>query len=197
MDTQKLARQAKEAVDTLLEQWPDVGYVVSESRRWGEAAIRRLEERLLAQPAMVKASLSGADVGAESLSPRPFQGITEVMQNADDLGAASVRVAIRPTVSGRDLLIVHDGSPLRLEDVGAMVLPWLTTKSRDPSMSGRFGIGQKTLLALGGPIEVHCQPFHFKVEQGRPIWCRPEPAAEGIGSVRTQCRGRIVSLLIT
>ncbi len=176
VNMEKLANKAKRAVDLLVDEWSKATYVPSNSQVWGKAAIRHLANRLRTQPAMVKASLFGADIGAESLSPRPFQGITEVIQNADDLGATSVRVAVRAARGGRDLLIVHDGLPLRLEDIAAMVLPWLTTKSDDPRMSGRFGIGQKTLLALGGPIEVHCRPFHFRVDRGSPVWIKPEPA---------------------
>lgn len=45
----------------------------------------------------------------------------------------------------------------------------VTTKGDDPEASGRFGIGQMTLRALGGPIGVHCAPFHFRMEEGAPV----------------------------
>src|SRR5438132_2746881 len=54
-----------------------------------------------------------------------------------------------------------------------MDLPWVTTKGADPSASGRFGIGQKTLNSLGGPIQVHSHPFHFRLSENGPVWCRP------------------------
>src|SRR5260221_2521455 len=50
-----------------------------------------------------------------------------------------------------------------LKDMGAMVLPWLSAKDGDDEAAGRFGIGQKTLTALGDPISTHCPPFHFEM----------------------------------
>lgn len=79
-----------------------------------------------------------------------------------------------------ELFIVHDGGHVRLDHVGAMVLPWLTTKADDPHASGRFGIGQKTLLALGGPLEVHCAPFHFRMDGDAPVVCDPVKAITGL-----------------
>src|SRR5262249_2418108 len=55
--------------------------------------------------------------------------------------------------------------PISLLHVGAMVLPWVSTKVDDPDLSGRFGSGQKTLRALGGPISAHCDPYHFRMDE--------------------------------
>jgi hypothetical protein len=62
--------------------------------------------------------------------------------------------------------------------VAAMMLPWVTTKADDPRASGRFGIGQKTLRALGWPIDAHCDPYHFRMDE-IPAPCPPEPAIDG------------------
>jgi hypothetical protein len=102
----------------------------------------------------------------------PFQGVLESIQNADDVGATEVRFALargRPST----LLIAHNGAPVDLSHAGAMALPWLTTKTEDADASGRFGIGQKTLRSLGGPIEVHCEPFHFVLNSADPDWADP------------------------
>jgi len=148
------------------------------SPEFAAAAIERLAELIEDQPALFQASRRGSERGAESLSARPFQGIVESIQNGDDLGATELRVALRVNEKRRELLIVHNGAPISLEHVGAMVLPWVSTKADDPSASGRFGIGQKTLRALGGPIDAHCHPYHFRMGEV-PAPCPPEPAIEG------------------
>ncbi len=59
-----------------------------------------------------------------------------------------------------------------------MVLPWVSTKTDDPYASGRFGSGQKTLRALGGPIAAHCSPYHFEMGE-IPTVCSPEAELAG------------------
>lgn len=148
------------------------------SPEFASAAVERLAELIEDQPALFQASRRGSERGAESLSARPFQGIVESIQNGDDLGATELRVALRLKKRRREVLIVHNGAPISLEHVGAMVLPWVTTKADDPSASGRFGIGQKTLRALGGPIDAHCDPYHFRMGEV-PAPCPPEPSIDG------------------
>src|SRR5437870_2223364 len=149
------------AAERLCRDWPNVSWISDPpSEEWARAAIERLAELIREQLPLFRASIEGSERGAEALSARPFQGILESVQNADELGATEVRVAVRERPRGRDLLIVHNGSRVQLSHVGAMVLPWVTTKGADPSASGRFGIGQKTLNSLGGPIQVHSHPFH-------------------------------------
>jgi hypothetical protein len=75
-------------------------------------------------------------------------------------------------------LIVHNGAPISLAHVGAMVLPWVSTKIDDPLASGRFGIGQNTLRALGGPIDAHCHPYHFRMDEV-PVVCPRAPEIVG------------------
>lgn len=128
---------------------------------------------------MVRASLRGAGRGASTLSPRPFQGVVEALQNADDLGARSLHVVYR-SVPEPELLIVHDGAPVTLANVGAMLLPWLSTKDEDPEASGRFGIGQRTLASLGGPLKLHASPFHFVMGDEGPEPCEPEAGIPGV-----------------
>lgn len=172
--------EGRAAADRLADEWDDRKWVpLTPSAEWGRAAIERLGEIIAAQPSMLRASMRGAGKGASTLSPRPFQGLVECLQNADDLGAASLRVAYR--MSPRpELLIAHDGSPVTLANVGAMLLPWLSTKDGDPEASGRFGIGQRTLSSLGGPIEVHAPPFHFVMGDDGPEPCEPEADVENV-----------------
>lgn len=168
------------AADRLAHNWNDRDWIPdAPTAQWARAAIDRLGEIIAEQPSILRASLKGAGKGASTLSPRPFQGIVECLQNADDLGASRLCVAYRATPHP-ELLIVHDGSPVTLANVGAMLLPWLSTKDGDPESSGRFGIGQRTLSSLGGPIAIHAPPFHFVMGDDGPEPCDPENDVAGV-----------------
>jgi hypothetical protein len=174
------SRLGREAAERLCHEWPTVADLAElDSVAFANAAVGRLAKLIAEQPALFQASRRGSERGAESLSARPFQGILESIQNGDDLGANELRLAIRRRGRRRELLVVHDGSPISLCHVGAMVLPWVTTKADDPLTSGRFGVGQKTLRMLGGPIAAHCHPYHFRMDE-IPAVCEPEPAIPGL-----------------
>ncbi|TCW78670.1 hypothetical protein C5O80_30620 [Burkholderia sp. SRS-46] len=187
--------EGRAAADRLANEWNDRSWVPLEpSATWARAAVGRLGEIISTQPSILRASMRGAGKGASSLSPRPFQGLIECLQNADDLGAASLRVAYR-TSPRPELLIVHDGSPVTLAHVGAMLLPWLSTKDDDPEASGRFGIGQRTLSSLGGPIEMHAPPFHFVIGDNGPEPCQPEADVENVYNAALRHTMLVVPLL--
>jgi hypothetical protein len=173
------------AADRLAHSWPDRSWIADVTdAEWARAAIDRFGELFREQPAIFRASRAGTEVGAESLSIRPYQGILEVLQNADDTHATELRIHVlrdRQPV----LLLGHDGDPVDLGQAAAMCLPWLTTKDDDADASGRFGIGQQTLRALGGPIEVHCPPFHFRLTEDGPEWT---DAAEDVQDVYDSSR---------
>ena len=174
------------AADRLAHEWDNRDWVPdAPTVQWARGAVKRLGEIIAAQPSMLRASMKGGGKGASTLSPRPFQGLVECLQNADDLGATCLHVAYRESPS-RELLIAHDGSPVTLANVGAMLLPWLSTKDDDPEASGRFGIGQRTLSSLGGPFAMHAAPFHFVMGDDGPEPCEPQPDVAGIYS--TACR---------
>jgi hypothetical protein len=61
--------------------------------------------------------MRGAAAAAEDLNVEPFQGLTEVIQNADDLRAWEARFAFRDTDASRELLIVHNGQPVACQHV--------------------------------------------------------------------------------
>jgi hypothetical protein len=173
------AQLGRNAAQLIAENWPDTnGLTEHATAEFAAAAVERLAELIGEQPALFQASRRGSEKGAESLSARPFQGIVESIQNGDDLDASELRLALRLNGPGRELLIVHNGAPISLVHVAAMVLPWVTTKADDPGASGRFGIGQKTLRALGGPIDAHCTPYHFRMDEV-PTTCPPEPPIDG------------------
>lgn len=115
-------------------------------------------------PGLMRKVVRHAAAAAEDLNVEAFQGVVEVLQNADDLGATNVRIALRIVDDKRQLLIVHDGSPVTCHHVLAMTLPYLTTKSGDAEQKGRFGIGLKTLRRISSRIAIHGDPYHFSAE---------------------------------
>lgn len=179
--SQRERAEGEAAAERLANEWPDVGWIPEDpTAEWAKGALVRFRSLISEQPPLFRASRRGAGRGASSLSPRPYQGVVEVLQNADDLDASELRIAVRNRGGRRELLFVHDGHRVQLHHVGAMLLPWLTTKSDDPFLSGRFGIGQQTLRFLGGPLEVHCSPFHFVVEDDGPAVARRASPIEGL-----------------
>jgi hypothetical protein len=115
-------------------------------------------------PGLMRKLVRHASAAAEDLNVEAFHGVIEVLQNADDLGATEVRIAILEAQDRRRLLIAHNGAPVTCHHVLAMVLPYLTTKSEDAEQKGRFGIGLKTLRRISSRMEVHCAPYHFSAE---------------------------------
>jgi len=161
-----------QAATRLADHWPDVSWIPSEvSEEWARGAVSRFAELIREQRAIFLDGQKKADRGASRISPRAFQGIIESLQNADDQSARELRLAVRERNGQRELLLVHDGDPAMLQHVGAMVLPWLSTKATDADASGRWGVGQKTLQMLGGPLELHCSPYHVRIDHDRSGPC--------------------------
>lgn len=120
-----------------------------------------------------------AEAAAEQLSADPFHGVLEILQNADDLGARSLWLAVK-TGKTNELLAVHDGQPVALADVIALTLAFLSTKRQDARAKGRFGIGLKTLNQMGGPLQIHSPPYHFAIERGAIAPTAPAAAVKGM-----------------
>lgn len=144
---------------------------------FAEAALKELEALQRDTPGALRDVLHGAQISAEQLNVEPFHGVVEVIQNADDLGASEVRIAVREARDRTSLLIVHNGSRVRLEHVLAMTLAFVSTKRDDPRAKGRFGIGLKTLGRLGNSLTVNCPPYGFTIE-GNSV--RSNPLRRGI-----------------
>ena len=124
-----------------------------------EAAVRRLGKRFNDLPGAIAEALNAARDSGDLLSSDKLQGISEIIQNADDVDASRVRLVLRPT----DLWIGHDGSPVQLRHVLGLATPWLTTKSSEAAPIGRFGIGLMTLRSISNTLEVHCHPYHVQL----------------------------------
>jgi len=131
---------------------------------FSKGALSELERLQKGTPGILKEVLSGAQISAEQLNVEDFHGILEVVQNADDLEASEVRVAVRKRGGRSTLLIAHNGHRVHLEHVIAMALAFVSTKRADAKAMGRFGIGLKTLGRLGNRLTVHCYPYDFSID---------------------------------
>lgn len=128
---------------------------------------------------LIKRMIDRAAAGAEDLAVEQFQGIVEVIQNADDVRATEVRFALRERAEKRQLLIVHNGQPVTCQNVLGMALPYLTTKTERVDQRGRFGIGMKTLKRIADAVSIHSAPYHFSGDQLRFDRIGPENAIPG------------------
>lgn len=132
---------------------------------FANAVIDTSVEILRSSKGLIKRMIKQAAAGAEDLAIAQFQGIIEVIQNADDVRATEVRFALREGEDGRQLLIVHNGQPVTCDNVLGMALPYLTTKTERLDQRGRFGIGMKTLRRIADAVSVHSAPYHFSGDQ--------------------------------
>ena len=128
---------------------------------------------------LVKRMIRTASHAAEDLNVGQFQGLVEVVQNADDVRANEVRFMLRNTDGASQLLVVHDGQPVVCQHVLGMALPFITTKTHRPDQRGRFGIGLKTLKRIAASIAVHSAPYHFSVDLLSLVRVEPESGLPG------------------
>ena len=133
------------------------------------AAVRRLAKRFDELPGAIANALDAARNSGDLLSSDKLQGLAEIVQNADDVDATQIRLLVREN----DLLIGHNGSPVRLNHILGLATPWLTTKAGDAAQIGRFGIGLSTLRSLSKTMEIHCSPYHVRF--GDPVLSTIKP----------------------
>ena len=159
-DTDLIARAA-EAAERLFDAEDGSTVDIYEPRNPDEAneAVRRFGQLFKELPGTITRVLEAASGSAKLLSSDRLQGLSEIVQNADDAEASQVRLLLTPT----DLLVTHDGRPVRLHHVLGFATPWLSTKGEDAATSGRFGIGLMTLRSLSETMEVHCPPYHVRI----------------------------------
>ncbi|MFF2205161.1 sacsin N-terminal ATP-binding-like domain-containing protein [Streptomyces sp. NPDC058145] len=164
--------RARRSAERLLDQ-EGMGEGADVSEPEGEvataAAVQHLGALLAALPGMVRHAFDRTRDHAGNLSSDRLQGLSEIVQNAEDLGATDVRVLTRE----RDLLVAHNGVSVRLPNVVALALPWLSSKADQAESTGRFGIGLMTLQSLSPHLEVH--NGHYRVRIGDPYVSVAEP----------------------
>jgi len=140
---------------------------VSEEHRtqvFAQAFVDELARCMATLPATAQQSIEGGNGAAEALNQSPMQAITEFLQNADDVRATQVRIARIEHEGAPHLLLVHNGQPVRAQDVLGMTMPFVSTKTQREDQRGKFGIGLKTLRRIAHPITVHGAPFHFRMD---------------------------------
>ena len=124
-----------------------------------DAAVQRLGNLFNELPGAIAEALNAARDSGDLLSSDKLQGISEIVQNADDVDALQVRLLVGPNA----LWVSHDGAPVRLRHVLGLATPWLSTKGNEAAPTGRFGIGLMTLRSLSRTIEIHCHPYHVRL----------------------------------
>jgi hypothetical protein len=152
---------AVEAAELLFRSETPSSVAIREPRGREEvrAAVNRFGQLFQGLPGSVVVALEAARDSADLLSSDRLQGLAEIIQNADDVEAREVRI----TLTGGSLLVGHNGQPLRLANVLALAMPWLTTMGGESGSLGRFGIGLMTLRALSSILDVHCEEYHVRI----------------------------------
>ena len=117
---------AEKAAELLLDDEDDSAVAIYEPRNTQEAkaAVRQFYNDFANLRGKFRKSLEAARESGSLLSSDRFQGLSEIVQNADDAGATQVRVLLTPTA----LMVSHDGNPVQLHHVLGFMIPWLSTK---------------------------------------------------------------------
>lgn len=123
------------------------------------ASVAALAAEFNRLPPSIRGALGRATSNAAQLSDDRLQGLAELIQNADDVGATKAFF----TVDDDRLLFGHNGSDLTLPDVWGLTIPWLSEKTDNAEALGRFGIGLKTLQSLSETLEAHNGHFHLSL----------------------------------
>jgi hypothetical protein len=178
LDEGELGRRAAEGI--FLDGADPASFHDPFSTEFAESAIGRFAQLHLARPKVYDNVLKGARRSASSQSEHKYQGINEVIQNADDQRATWLRIGFDEAEGAVWLLFAHDGIRVDVGDVLPMALPFLTTKTADAEATGRFGIGLKTLDRLGNRLEVHSRPYHFAAESNDLHLVKAWPAVPGL-----------------
>jgi hypothetical protein len=174
------ARRGMEAARLIWDDDPEIDAIIDpRTPVFARAMINSSVTILKSSRGLIKKMIQRAAAAAEDLAVAQFQGLVEVIQNADDVRATEVRFALREAESGRQLLIVHNGDPVTCHNVLGMALPFLTTKTERRDQRGRFGIGLKTLRRIASSIAIHSAPYHFSGDQLLFDWVEPEPGLPG------------------
>ena len=100
------------------------------------------------------------DILLSGLYHDPSHFIYEILQNAEDASATSIKFSL---FSDR-LEIIHNGTAFSLDDIEAITGIGNTTKSDDLTAIGNFGVGFKSIFAITQSPSIHSGPFHFEIK---------------------------------
>ena len=95
-----------------------------------------------------------------NLYPDNAHFIYELLQNAEDTGASEVRFIL----NANGLEFEHNGDKLfTIDDVESITNIGSSTKAKDPTSIGKFGIGFKAVFAYTNTPEIESDRFHFHI----------------------------------
>jgi hypothetical protein len=129
-------QEADEAAHLVADHDPETPRVIAllpENEAAADAGVLALVDRLHALPQSIRSALKRAGDSAAYLSDDRLQGLAELIQNADDLGATEATIAVDSSASR--LLFSHDGDALTLHDVWALAIPSEFVKADEASVS--------------------------------------------------------------
>ena len=110
------------------------------------------------------------------LYPDRTHFIYELLQNAEDVKATSVKFLLHPD----RLEFEHNGRPFNEADVRGICGVGEGTKAEDLNLIGKFGIGFKSVYAVTNSPEVHSGNDHFRIKNFvRPYECEEKTPAKG------------------
>ena len=174
-----LYEQGKSAASTLWKRWKNRPVVEDPQHpAFARGALDEIVRRLEGTDDVYKEMLESSEAAAEQLT-KADRTILEIIQNADDLEASKLRMAVRRSGKG-EFLAVHNGKKIEVAHVIAMTLAFLSMKREDAKAKGRFGIGLKTLNQIGAKLSVHCPPYHFSIEKGSLQAIDAPPSIKGL-----------------
>ncbi|MFF9853425.1 sacsin N-terminal ATP-binding-like domain-containing protein [Streptomyces litmocidini] len=124
------------------------------------AAVERFMERD-ADAGLYRRSAVSARQRAARASTDRLQGVSEVVQNAEDLAATEVRLQ----VAADALWLAHNGRPVRMRDVVPLSMPWLSSKADDPDAVGQFGIGLMSLFRFSPKIDLYSGFYRLRISE--------------------------------
>lgn len=160
----------KQAARHIWSHWGKPSYIQPDdpmTREFADGALLEFERLQEEAPGIMHVMADGAHKGAQQLNLDDYHGVMEVLQNADDLMASEVVVAIVREPEYHELLIVHNGEPVAVQHVLAMTYAFISTKVEDSRQKGKFGVGLKTLGRIADRMEVHSNTYSFAIENQR------------------------------
>lgn len=177
------ATEAKQAAHEVADHEPETPWAripMPVDARAAAASVAALAAELSNLPGSIRGTLRRATSNAAQLSDDRLQGLSELLQNADDEGADSAYFL----VDDDRLLFGHNGNDFTLADVWGLAIPWLSVKTNQADKLGRFGIGLKTLQSLSDTLEGHNGDFHIHLGRSTiepadddPGWPNKPPSA--------------------
>jgi len=90
----------------------------------------------------------------------PSHFVYEILQNAEDAGANTVRFKLHVD----RLEIFHDGVDFNDEDIDGITGIGISTKKDDINAIGKFGVGFKSVFAITQTPIIHSGPYHIEIK---------------------------------